>query len=197
MKLLLRLSALVMVAICATWAYRVNYATQEAMNRVADLEDAIAAEREAMAVLNAEWAYLNRPDRLRTLVAENAATLGLAELTPDSFGTVAMVAFPPEPEAPEAVAEAEGAGEAASDPKAAVRPRPAEAKVAAPNPAPNPTAKPVPKPTAKPTARPAGTAAPKSAPAAAPRREVVVAAEPRRPRTLQDLVNAVAAGVKP
>ena len=90
MKLLLRLSAIVMVVVCATWAYRVNYATQEAMNRVADLEEAIAAEREALAVLNAEWAYLNRPDRLRALVAENAEALGLVELTPEHFGEVAI-----------------------------------------------------------------------------------------------------------
>ena len=63
--------------VCATWAYRVNYATQEAMGRLADLRQEIAAEREAIAVLNAEWAYLNRPDRLRALVAANAAALGL------------------------------------------------------------------------------------------------------------------------
>ena len=83
-KLLLNLSAIVLVVICATWAYRVNYATQEAMNRVADLESRSPREREALAVLNAEWAYLNRPDRLRALVAANAEALGLVELTPDS-----------------------------------------------------------------------------------------------------------------
>ena len=44
----------------ATWAYRVNYATQEAMGRLADLRQDIADEREAIAVLEAEWAYLNR-----------------------------------------------------------------------------------------------------------------------------------------
>jgi hypothetical protein len=105
-KLLLRLSAVVLVVICATWAYRVNYATQEALNRVADLEDAIAAEREALAVLTAEWEYLNRPDRLRALVAANAETLGLVELTPDHFGEVAMVAYPPEPEPSEELVNA-------------------------------------------------------------------------------------------
>jgi hypothetical protein len=97
MRLVLHLSALVMVVVCATWAYRVNYATQEASDRAAELRAAIAAEREAIAVLNAEWAYLNRPDRLRALVAANAEALGLAELTPDQFGAPAMVAYPPEP----------------------------------------------------------------------------------------------------
>lgn len=100
MKYLLHVSSIVLVAVCATWAYRVNYATQEALNRVADLEEDIAREREALAVLDAEWAFLNRPDRLRALVTANAAALGLHELTPEQFGEVAMVAFPPDPAAP-------------------------------------------------------------------------------------------------
>jgi hypothetical protein len=98
MTWLLRGSAVVLLIVFATWAYRVNYATQEALNRVADLRGEIAREREALAVLNAEWAYLNRPDRLRALVAANAETLGLVELTPEQFGEPAMVAYPPEPE---------------------------------------------------------------------------------------------------
>ena len=98
MRIVLHLSAAVLVVVSATWAYRVNYATQEAMGRLADLRQDIADEREAIAVLEAEWAYLNRPDRLKALVAANAAALGLAELTPDQFGEASMVAFPPEPE---------------------------------------------------------------------------------------------------
>jgi hypothetical protein len=105
---LLRGSAIVLVAVCASWAYKVNYATQEALDRVAELRAEIAREREAMAVLTAEWAYLNRPDRLRALVAANAESLGLGELTPDQFGEAAMVAFPPEPEADGLVNAAEG-----------------------------------------------------------------------------------------
>ena len=91
----LYLSAAVLVAVCATWAYRVNYATQEALNRLADLRAAIAAEREALSVLNAEWAYLNRPDRLAALMAGPGAELGLG---PEHFAEAAMVAYPPEPE---------------------------------------------------------------------------------------------------
>lgn len=97
MRLLLYFSAIVLVAVCATWAYRVNYATQEALNRVAGLRAEIAREREALVVLRAEWAYLNRPDRLRTLVDAHAGALGLVTLVPEQFGEAAMVAFPPEP----------------------------------------------------------------------------------------------------
>ena len=108
MRTILYLSAVVLLAVCATWAYRVNYATQEALDRVADLRSQIADEREAIAVLDAEWAYLNRPDRLKALVAANAGTLGLAELTPDQFGDVSMVPFPPEPTEADVAATAAG-----------------------------------------------------------------------------------------
>jgi hypothetical protein len=103
-----------MVGVCATWAYRVNYATQEALNRLADLRAAIAAEREALSVLNAEWAYLNRPDRLAALVAGPGAGLGLVPLQPEHFAAAGMVAFPPEPESGPAAETAPGA-EAVAD----------------------------------------------------------------------------------
>ena len=98
MKLVLYLSASVMVVVCATWAYRVNYATQEALGRVADLRAELTSEREAIAVLNAEWEYLNRPDRLARLVEVNRQALGLEELAPAQFGEVANAPFPPEPQ---------------------------------------------------------------------------------------------------
>lgn len=122
MKVLLHLSAAVLVAVCATWAYRVNYATQEALNRLADLRAAVALEREALSVLNAEWAWLNRPDRLAALVAGPGADLGLAPLTPEAFGDAAMVAYPPEPELPETTGET--AGEAAGETAAATEAAP-------------------------------------------------------------------------
>lgn len=98
MRILLYLSATVLVVLCAVWAYRVNYSTQDAQNRVADLRAAIAQERETLAVLRAEWAYLNRPDRLAVLVERNADALGLVPLTPEHFADPAMVAFPQPPE---------------------------------------------------------------------------------------------------
>lgn len=129
MRWLLYLSAAVLVGVCATWAYRVNYATQEASNRVADLRGRIAAEREALSVLHAEWAYLNRPDRLAALVKGPGAALGLAPLAPEQFGETAMAPFPPEPavtasapQAPAAGAPGEGA---AAGPAAAPSPTPA------------------------------------------------------------------------
>ncbi len=92
------LCAIALVVICATWAYRVNYATQAALGRVASLRAEIANEQEAVAVLRAEWAYLNRPDRLAALVDLHRDALELAPLTPEQFVAVEMFAYPPLPD---------------------------------------------------------------------------------------------------
>ena len=78
----------------AFWAYRENYTTQSAIRDVAALQDEIADLREALALQKAEWAYLNRPDRLRDLAVLNFDALGLLPLEPDQFGRVDQVAYP-------------------------------------------------------------------------------------------------------
>lgn len=78
----------------AFWAYRENYETQDALTRAEDLRRDIAATQQRLSVLNAEWAYLNRPDRLRELADLNFERLGLLPLHPQQFGRVDQVAFP-------------------------------------------------------------------------------------------------------
>jgi len=78
----------------AYWAYKENYKTQAALREVKDLQQQIAQEKETIAVLNAEWAYLNRPTRLRELVELNFPDLGLIPLLPSHFGDSEMVAYP-------------------------------------------------------------------------------------------------------
>ncbi len=107
-----------------SWAYRENYATQSALREVGVLQDEIAVLRDALAVQRAEWAYLNRPDRLRELVTMNFDRLGLFPMEPTQFGAASDIAYP----APDAQLGATapagelgadlGAGVAASSPAA-------------------------------------------------------------------------------
>ena len=79
----------------AFWAYRENYATQRALRDVTDLQHEITSLREALSIQHAEWAYLNRPERLRDLTALNYDRLGLLPLEPEQFGQVDQTAYPP------------------------------------------------------------------------------------------------------
>ena len=79
------------------WAYRENYTTQGALRDVAALQDEIAALQESLSIQRAEWAYLNRPDRLRELVTVNFDRLGLMPMEPYQFGQAKDVAYPPPP----------------------------------------------------------------------------------------------------
>ena len=83
-----------MVLGLAVWAYQQNYATQDELRRIDSLNQQIAVKRERLAVLRAEWAYLNRPDRLRDLAEMNFDRLRLLPLSQTSFGTVRSLPYP-------------------------------------------------------------------------------------------------------
>jgi len=94
MRSLLLIAGVFMVMVFATWAYRVNDNTRGAISRVASLQGEIRAKRESIAVLDAEWAYLNRPDRLLALSEEHFTELRLMPLHPDHFSDPMKVAYP-------------------------------------------------------------------------------------------------------
>ena len=86
-------SALVVMAM-AFWAYRENYATQKALRELAALQDSIAGLREDITMQKAEWAYLNRPTRLKELAFANFDRLHLMPLEPEQMADGKTVAFP-------------------------------------------------------------------------------------------------------
>lgn len=90
------LTALSLIGL-AFWAYRETHRTQQAMAELRQIQREIASLREAISVQRAEWAFLNRPDRLRELADLNYGRLRLMPMAPDQFGAIEQVAFPPPP----------------------------------------------------------------------------------------------------
>ncbi|MEM7491113.1 MAG: cell division protein FtsL [Pseudomonadota bacterium] len=102
MKTLLYTLSIAAVVGLAFWSYRESYDTRATERAVAQLQREIGRRHQTLSMLRAEWAYLNRPDRLHALAEMNFESLGLMPLTPDHFAAVDQVSFPPpEPERPE------------------------------------------------------------------------------------------------
>ena len=87
------LTALGVMAL-AVWAYHENHRTQQAQAELRAVEREIRALREALSVQRAEWAYLNRPERLRQLVDMNFDALGLLPLEAGQFGRIEEIVYP-------------------------------------------------------------------------------------------------------
>ena len=121
MRTLLYLATVLVVMGLAFWAYRENYRTQAQIDGMESVQREIAGLREQLGVLRAEWAWLNRPERLAELVDLNFERLRLLPLTAEQFMEVTQVPYapppPPEPFGPPAP-------ETAEDPTAAEETRP-------------------------------------------------------------------------
>lgn len=78
----------------AFWAYRENYATQAVLNQTDRLHAEIRTSHARLAILRAEWAFQNRPDRLRDLAELNFKRLQLLPLLPEQFGQMDEVQYP-------------------------------------------------------------------------------------------------------
>ncbi len=85
MRPLMYLSCILVVMGLAFWAYRENYRTQASISEMGQIQREMATLREDLGVLRAEWAYLNRPERLRELVDLNFDRL---QLIPQESGQV-------------------------------------------------------------------------------------------------------------
>ncbi|MGB0661616.1 MAG: cell division protein FtsL [Mangrovicoccus sp.] len=78
----------------AFWAYRENYQTKEVLKEIRVVQSEIADLQDRSAMLRAEWAYLNRPERLRDLVELNMPSLDLEDMEPQHFGALDQVGYP-------------------------------------------------------------------------------------------------------
>ena len=94
MRPFLSILSFILVMTLAFLAYRENYATQTQLKDMAKVQNQIAALRDEIAMQKAEWAYLNRPTRLRDLAAMNFDRLGLMPMAALQLGAASDVAMP-------------------------------------------------------------------------------------------------------
>src|SRR5262249_29292821 len=100
---------LLLVSAAALATFALKYEVQALDVRLADARKATAAESRELRVLDAEWAYLNRPDML---AAMNQRFLSLAPITRKQLQTAtAEIPMRPAPAAPPPAAPASGSGQ--------------------------------------------------------------------------------------
>ena len=97
MRSLTYLACVLAVMALAFWAYRENYRTQAAISEMGQVQREIAGLREDLGVLRAEWAYQNRPERLRELVDLNFDRLQLVPVESGQTMDLGHVDYPKPP----------------------------------------------------------------------------------------------------
>lgn len=69
---------LVMLIGIVAWTFKVKHESQQALQRVSELEKQIAAEKIEIDLLKSDWSLLNNPARLQQLVERYSRELELA-----------------------------------------------------------------------------------------------------------------------
>ncbi len=96
---LLNILCLIAVVGAVAVVYQMKYAVERHSDQVDILKGRIASEREAIALLKAEWSLLNQPARLHDLAKENHEHLGLSTMHPTQVVTTKTLAIAPAPAA--------------------------------------------------------------------------------------------------
>ena len=87
----------------AFWAYQENIKTKNVIAKTEQLQKDIGIARARLSILKAEWAYLNRPERLAELVDLNFDQLQLVPLRASNFSEIRNINFLHDPDLPEIV----------------------------------------------------------------------------------------------
>lgn len=81
------------VLLLAYWANQQNYKTQKSIEQVEILQSKITKAKEDYNWLIAEWAYLNRPNRIESLADRYFSQLNLVPITAIRFGELDSIPF--------------------------------------------------------------------------------------------------------
>lgn len=93
MMRILHLAAICLLIGSAGYAYSVKYETLYYAEQLAKLKAKVTREREAIAVVKAEWALLNRPERLQRMVEQH---LDLQPMTMQQLARLSEIPNKPE-----------------------------------------------------------------------------------------------------
>jgi hypothetical protein len=92
--------------------YDMKHKAEQAADKVARLQAEIAREKDAVALLRAEWSLLTQPARLQSVVQKYAAHFQLEPFTPKQIVTIGEIPMKPVGESPIARIAASEPGEA-------------------------------------------------------------------------------------
>lgn len=87
---------LLVIVVASFGLYMVKYKVQAIINQVAETSRELESKKEALHVVAAEWAYLNRPERLQALAEKY---LSSSDLTVDQVADIQAIPFPAQREA--------------------------------------------------------------------------------------------------
>lgn len=91
MRIFIGMILLLATVASGVWAYLQNHEANIAAAHIDALERDIAQLKKDISVYEIEWANLNRPSRLRSLVDDHFERLQLVDMTGFSFGTTASL----------------------------------------------------------------------------------------------------------
>lgn len=171
---------LCLAVFCGAVLFNTSQKVTDGRERLAQLQGDVQSEEESIRVLQAEWSYLNQPERLEKLAKQY---LDLAPMNGRQFAKAESIEAAPAPAAEEAAPEEiakkliEDAPKPVSEPAAPAPKKTAEPKTAAaakakavPTPKPKIVAKPQPSPASVRAAAKPATPRPVSQTATAPKR---------------------------
>ena len=85
MRMFVLILSFIFLAIISVWAYNINYKTRSTIKSVNELSSQIKGQQTRLRLLKAEWAYLNRPDRLNKLITMHFSELELIALSHQNY----------------------------------------------------------------------------------------------------------------
>ena len=91
MKRLSTMVWLLLFVVASFLLYRVKYEVQNVRAQIAETSRQLEEERESLNVVTAEWAYLNRPERLSALASKY---LSASALRVDQVAEIEAIPFP-------------------------------------------------------------------------------------------------------